>query len=176
MDIPLKQYVKLLWRFLKPQKLRVFLLSLILGSSVALQLVNPQVLRYFIDAATQGKSAKMLTIAALIFIGAALIQQVLAIIATYVSQNLGWTATNALRSELVEHCINLDMSFHKSHQPGEIIERVDGDVTALFNFFSKFMINVLTNGVLLIGTGQSKVCSIKRPVHCHINKALTAFL
>lgn len=151
MDIPLKQYIKLLWRFLRPQKFRVFLLSLILGSSVALQLVNPQVLRYFIDAATEGKSAKMLTIAALIFIGVALIQQILAIIATYVSQNEGWEATNALRVELVEHCINLDMSFHKSHQPGEIIERVDGDVTALFNFFSKFMINVLTNGVLLIG-------------------------
>jgi len=151
MDTQFKQYVKLLWKFLEPQKLRVFLLTLILGSSVALQLVNPQILRYFIDAATYGKSARMLTIAALIFIGAALIQQVLAIIATYVSQNVGWTATNALRVELVEHCINLDMSFHKSHQPSEIIERVDGDVTALFNFFSKFMINVLTNGVLVIG-------------------------
>lgn len=151
MEIPFKKYFKLLSKYLKTQSLRVILLTLILGSSVALQLVNPQILRYFIDAATEGKSARMLTIAAIIFIGAALIQQLLAVIATYISQNVGWEATNALRLELVEHCLSLDMTFHKNHQPGEIIERVDGDVTALFNFFSKFIINILTNIVLVIG-------------------------
>lgn len=151
MGIPFKQYLKLLSKYLKLQKFRVLLLALILGSSVALQLVSPQILRYFIDAATNGESARMLTIAALIFIGVAIIQQVMAVVSTYISQNVGWTATNSLRVELVQHCLGLDMSFHKNHQSGEIIERVDGDVTALFNFFSKFMINILTNVVLVIG-------------------------
>jgi ATP-binding cassette subfamily B protein len=43
------------------------------------------------------------------------------------------------------------MSFHKTHQPGELIERLDSDVTALFNFFSKLFLNVFNNFILLIG-------------------------
>jgi ATP-binding cassette subfamily B protein len=43
------------------------------------------------------------------------------------------------------------MAFHKAHTPGELIERVDGDVTALATFFSQFVILVLGNGLLLIG-------------------------
>ena len=79
------------------------------------------------------------------------LQQFLAIGSTYFSQNIGWKATNRLRNDLAEHCMNLDMSFHKEHLPGELIERIDGDVTALMNFFSNFMIKILGNILLLIG-------------------------
>lgn len=150
-NIPIKQYFRLLSKYLKTQKLRVFLLAVILGLSIALQLVNPQIIRYFIDEATKGDSSRKLSLAAILFIGVALIQQLFVILSTYLSQNVGWNATNSLRLELLEHCLKLDMTFYKSHQPTEIIERVDGDVTGLFNFFSKFLINVLNNIVLIIG-------------------------
>ena len=60
-------------------------------------------------------------------------------------------STNALRVDLIDHCIKLDMAFHKKHQSGEMIERVDGDVNALFSFFSTFMLELLTNAGLIIG-------------------------
>ncbi len=43
------------------------------------------------------------------------------------------------------------MGFHKQHTPGELIERVDGDISALANFFSQFVIKVLGNLLLLFG-------------------------
>src|SRR5712691_5890958 len=43
------------------------------------------------------------------------------------------------------------MGFHKRHTPGELIERVDGDISALANFFSQFVIKVLGNLLLLFG-------------------------
>lgn len=43
------------------------------------------------------------------------------------------------------------MSFHGTHTPGEMIERLEGDVTALSNFFSQFFIQVLGNLVLMLG-------------------------
>ncbi len=89
--------------------------------------------------------------AALLFIGVALVNQVLSVGATYVGENVGWTATNALRADLTLHCLRLDLAFHKARTPGELIERVDGDVTALANFFSQFVVKVLGNLVLLIG-------------------------
>jgi ABC-type multidrug transport system fused ATPase/permease subunit len=68
-----------------------------------------------------------------------------------VGENVAWTATNNLRAELARHCLNLDMSFHNDISPGELIERVDGDVAELSNFFSQFVIRVIGNLILMAG-------------------------
>lgn len=151
MKLSLKKYLKLFSKYLRPELPQIILLAILLGISVGINLLNPQILRRFIDMAKEGDSSRSLTIAALIFIGAAVLQQLIVIATTYVSQNVGWATTNSLRADLVRHCLHLDMSFHKSHQPGELIERLDSDVTALFNFFSKLFLNLFNNMVLLAG-------------------------
>jgi len=151
MNVSLTGHRNLFIGYLRLQRLRVVLLSALLLGGIGLELLNPQILRSFIDMAAQGSAIARLTRAALLFIGIALIQQLVSVVATYVSQNVGWTATNALRADLIAHCLGLDMAFHKAHTPGELIERVDGDVTALATFFSQFVILVLGNGLLLIG-------------------------
>jgi ATP-binding cassette subfamily B protein/ATP-binding cassette subfamily C protein len=151
MSLPLKQYRSLLKDYLKPQQASVTGLGITLLGSIGLQILNPQLLGYFIDTATVGGSTQALLIAALLFIGVALLTQVLTIAATYFGENVAWTATNALRTDLVEHCLQLDLSFHKSHTPGELLERVDGDVTMLSRFFSQLVIHILGNGILLVG-------------------------
>lgn len=151
MNISLRQYLALLTSYLKPQRIRVVLLAVLLLSSIGLQLLDPQILRYFIDTAIAGGSLNTLATAALIFLGIALAQQLGAVLAAYISENIGWTATNALRVDLVAHCLRLDLSFHKTRQPGELIERIDGDVMALANFFSRFVVGVFGNLLLLVG-------------------------
>src|SRR5688572_29421659 len=86
-----------------------------------------------------------------LFIGVALLQQIAAVGATYFSEHVGWTATNALRADLLLHCLRLDQSFHKTRTPGELIERIDGDVSALANFFSQFVLQIVGNILLLLG-------------------------
>jgi len=135
MNIPLRRYWDLLSRHIQPQKVRFALLTVLLLTSIGLQVVNPQIMRVFIDAATAGKAVSQLMLAALAFIGIALLRQVISIGTTYAGENVAWTATNALRAELAWHCLNLDMSFHHEHTPGELIERIDGDVAELSNFF-----------------------------------------
>jgi len=155
MRIPLKRYWNLFVTYLKPQWPRVTLLAVLLFSNIGLQIVNPQIMRHFIDVATlsaqSGSTSQTLLRTALLFLGVALIQQVVSVLATYVSENVGWIATNALRADLADHCLRLDLSFHNSHTPGEMIERIDGDVTALSNFFSQFVIQILGNVLLLVG-------------------------
>ncbi|HEY9853551.1 MAG TPA: ABC transporter ATP-binding protein [Leptolyngbyaceae cyanobacterium] len=150
-EIPLKQYWNLFFDYLKPQWGRVTLLAIALLSSIGLQVINPQVLRYFIDTAVAGGSQQSLLTAAILFTVLALLSQVLAVAATYWGENAAWTATNALRVDLAVHCLNLDLSFHKSRTPGELIERIDGDTTALAKFFSQLIIYVLGNLLLLLG-------------------------
>jgi ABC-type multidrug transport system fused ATPase/permease subunit len=151
MNTSLTRHRNLLLGYLKPQRLRVALLAVLLLGGIGLELLNPQILRSFIDTAAQGGAIAQLTSAALLFIGVALIQQLVTVAATYMSQSVGWTATNALRADLLAHCLGLDMAFHKAHTPGELIERVDGDVTALATFFAQFVILVLGNLLLLLG-------------------------
>jgi ATP-binding cassette, subfamily B, bacterial len=140
----------LLLTYLRAQRGQVAGLGLLLLTSIGLQLLNPQILRRFIDTASNGDVQTLVAIGGLFMLVAA-VQQGFAIGAVYLSENVGWTATNALRADLMLHCLRLDQSFHKSRTPGELIERIDGDATALANFFSQFVIQLFGNALLLIG-------------------------
>ncbi len=147
----IREYWDLLSAYLKPQRLQVLGLALILMAGIGLQLFTPRVLRDFIDMALTGKSYDALTQKAILFFVMVLITQLTTTIATYMSERVAWTATNLLRVDLAEHCLRLDMSFHQKYPPGTLIERVEGDVDALSNFFSQFIVRILANAILIIG-------------------------
>jgi ATP-binding cassette, subfamily B, bacterial len=151
MNISLKSYWNLLSDHIRPQKGRFILLASMLFGSIGLKIFAPQIMRRFIDSALAGEALQTLTWTAIAFIGVALLQQGVHIGVTYLGENVAWTATNALRAELAERALHLDMKFHNDHTPGELIERIDGDVTELATFFSQFALNLVANGLLLIG-------------------------
>lgn len=151
MAVAYQQHRQLLSRALRPQWLRVLLLATLLLLSIGLQLLIPQILSRFIDTARAGGAAEVLARLALLFLIVALAGQLISALSVYASENVGWTATNRLREDLALHCLRLDLPFHNARTPGEMIERVDGDVTQLSTFFSQFVIKVLGNMVLLVG-------------------------
>jgi len=144
-------YALLFRRYVAPQWRRTALLAVVLLAAIGLQLVGPQLLRAFIDRAIAGAELDILVRIALAFVAVAVVTYLLGAWAVYVGEDLGWTATNALRADLALHCLRLDLTFHKARTSGELIERIDGDVTALAAFFSRFVVNVLGNVALLIG-------------------------
>lgn len=149
--MPFRQYAALLSQYLKPLKYRVLILAVFMFSGIGLQLVNPQILRYFIDTAKEGGETRDLIIAGCAFLVIGLIRQIVMLFTTYLGQDVGWRATNEMRGDLAEHCLQLDMSFHHEHTPGEMVERVDGDTTTLSNFFSEFILYIIGSFILLIG-------------------------
>jgi len=163
-------YARLLLRYLTPLRMQVVVLALLLLISIALQLVNPRIVSHFLDQAKAGASDRTLLFSALLFIAVALVQQVLSVLVTYRSEILGWQSTNAMREDLVEHCLALDQSFHKSRTAGEMIERVDGDVGMLANFFSKFVLEIVGNVLLVIG-----VLIILFTINVRVGAAISVF-
>lgn len=149
--IPVRAYWNLLRTYLRPLRGRVALLSVLLFTGIGFQIANPQLIRSFIDRATAGDALADLLPLAIGFTLLAVGHQVLNVAATYVAQDVGWTATNEMRAVLAAHVLDLDLSFHKTITPGELIERIDGDVTTLSNFFSRFVIHVVGNLVLIVG-------------------------
>jgi ABC-type multidrug transport system fused ATPase/permease subunit len=140
----------LLKTYLRPQKGRVVILALLIFTNLGLQLLIPQIMRDFIDSVTGGGALATLVRLAIFFITTAFIQQIFAIVTAYFTQNVGWSATNALREDLTQHALHLDMSFHKSHPPGEMISRIDSDVNTLNDFFSQFLLQLVGNLLLVI--------------------------
>lgn len=151
MNIPLKRYWNLLAQYLKPQWGAVLFLAMLLVSGIGLQLLNPQILRRFIDAVVAGREIAALIRMALLFLGVAVAGQTVSLGVTYLGETVAWKATNALRLDLTAHCLKLDMAFHKAHTPGELIERIDGDVSTLAGFFSEMALQLLANGLLAVG-------------------------
>ena len=142
---------RLLAHYLRPQWPWMGLLAVILCGTICVQVITPLVASHFIDQATSGGDLRDLIVLALLTMGLALAGQCLAVAETYVAENVSWAATNVLRADLVAHLLRLDATFHTAHTPGELIERVDGDVATLARFFSRFVVYMLGNGLLLVG-------------------------
>lgn len=149
--IPFKRYLVLLGTYLKPQWKLVALMIVTMLLEIFLQLLNPQILKIFIDTATTNSFSTTLLTIALLYMGTILVKQVASLATSYLSTHVAWTATNGLRRDLAIHCLSLDMDYYKAHTPGEMIERIDGDVDKLSNFFSRFSVNLVSHGLLLIG-------------------------
>jgi ABC-type multidrug transport system fused ATPase/permease subunit len=129
----------------------MIILLLVLGGSIAAQVLAPLVTSRFIDRATAGQPLRELISLALLTMGIALFGQLLSVVETYVAENVSWAATNEMRADLLEHLLRLDASFHNAHTAGELIERVDGDIGTLARFFSRFVVYVLGNTILVLG-------------------------
>ncbi|MFO7633161.1 MAG: ABC transporter ATP-binding protein [Caldilinea sp.] len=162
MHFPMAEHRRVFGVYLRPQWRRVLLLSILILTGIGLQLLNPQVLRYFIDTTQSTGATPLLAAAALLYLLVGLTQHGLALATAALSLDVGWRATNALRADLLRHVLRLDMPFHKAHTPGALIERVDGDVSALGEFFSQFLVRVAAN-VLLISAILVLVLRINAP-------------
>ncbi|MED2164204.1 ABC transporter transmembrane domain-containing protein, partial [Bacillus thuringiensis] len=115
-----------------------FLLAVGIGISITL----PIIVSIFIDSLDNSsyQSDFFISLAG-IYLAMLFVKIIVETINSYISERLGWTISNKLRVNLVRHSIDLDFNFHKKYKTGEMIERVDGDVTFLSNFFSMFLVN-----------------------------------
>jgi ATP-binding cassette subfamily B protein len=138
-----------------PLRWPLLLLGIILAATITVQLATPLLTARFIDriagSASGGAPMRDLVSIALLAAGVAVIGYLLAPLETWVSEHIAWEATNALRSDLLEHLLALDAAFHARHSAGSLIERVDGDVSHLARFFSSFIINILGSAVMMLG-------------------------
>jgi ATP-binding cassette subfamily B protein len=138
-------------RYLRPQWKWFGLLAFLLVGTSAAALLPPQILRAYIDLSQASKETGGLVVLSLCYLGGVVLTIAFTVGSNILSEYIGWTAMNDLRADLVQHCIELDISFHHAHTPGELIERIDGDVATLANFFSRFLLLVASNILLLAG-------------------------
>jgi ABC-type multidrug transport system fused ATPase/permease subunit len=165
------RYWRLLGHYLRPHRRDVLLLAVTLFASIGVQVATPLIAGRFINEATSGGPMRLLINLAGLTIALAIVGQGLAVAETWFAERVSWEATNSLRTDLVAHLLGLDAHYHSAHSQGELIERVDGDVATLARFFSRFVISIVGNLVLLLG-----VLGLLLGVDWRIGLGLAAFV
>lgn len=137
-------------RHLRPAPRTALALTAATAAATALPLAAPQITRRFVDDAIAGAGPRHLTMIALGYLALAAAGQAARMITAWLAGRLAWDGTNRLRERLAGHALGLDLAFHARHTPGELIERVDGDVAAVADFVVAFVLDVVA-GLLLLG-------------------------
>ncbi|MDB5085658.1 MAG: transporter related protein [Bacilli bacterium] len=138
-------------RYLIPVKGSMLILLVLLLTTTLFQLISPQIVQRFIDAAfAKGPMSSLIGLAG-VYLVIAVCNQLITVALSYLGNDVAWRATNQLRADLLKHCLRLDMRFHNLKTPGEMIERIDGDVTNMSNFFAMFLVQIVGSFVLLAG-------------------------
>ena len=143
------------WRALldlvTPHRKRLSIMIGVLAVAGALPLLGPLLIASFIDQAEAGATRSALFTIAGIYVGVGVARQIMSIAVAWTATDLAWRVTNELRSKLTRHVLDLDLAFHRSTSPGELVSRVDGDVTALSDFVASFAVKAAAALVTLVG-------------------------
>lgn len=140
-----------LLRYLRPVKGRMLILLVLLLTSTAIKLIHPQIIQQFIDTASAKEALKSLLGLAGLYLVIAVCNQLISVAISYLGNDVSWKATNQLRADLLKHCLRLDMRFHNQKTSGEMVERIDGDVNNMSNFFAMFIAQIVGSFILLAG-------------------------
>ncbi len=126
------------WRALgalvRPDAGRWGLVALVVAVGSALAVIAPLIVRRIIDETGEGTTAARVTQLAFAYLAIAIAMQAVAVVVSWLATTSAWQTTNEFRMRMARHVLGLDHEFHRSHTPGELIQRVDGDVTSVSEF------------------------------------------
>jgi ATP-binding cassette, subfamily B, bacterial len=142
------------WRalgaLLRPDAGRWVGLGALVAVASALTLAGPLVVRRIVDTAADGTTVSEVTRLAIVFLAIAAFAQLLAVIVAWLATVAAWRTTNDLRLTMTRHVLGLDHEFHRTHTPGELIQRVDGDITSVSEFLGQ-VVTKAAGAAMLVG-------------------------
>jgi ABC-type multidrug transport system fused ATPase/permease subunit len=136
---------------MRPDAVRWCALGALLAVGSTLALGGPLVVRTVVDRATEGTTAAELVRLGVVYLLIALVAQALSVIVAWFATITAWRTTNQVRMHMVRHVLGLDHEFHRRHTPGELIQRVDGDVTSVSDFLGRVVPRAAGAGLLVVG-------------------------
>jgi ABC-type multidrug transport system fused ATPase/permease subunit len=129
------------WRalaaLLRPDAWRWTGLGALVAVASALILTGPLIVRRIVNLASTGTTTSQLASLAVLFLIVAIATQLINMAVAWMATVTAWHTTNGIRINLARHVLGLSHAFHRQHTPGELIQRVDGDVTSVSDFMGR---------------------------------------
>ncbi len=135
--------------------------GLVLAAATALPLAGSLLLARFVELVVEGASARRLAPFAGGYALLGLVAAAVTVAVTWRTTSLAWRLTDGLRRDLTRHVLEADLAFHRDRTPGELVTRVDADVTAMTQFLSRVVARVLS--IILLGMAAVGVLAVVEP-------------
>jgi len=136
--------------YAKPYRLKIggTLLSILIYTGLAL--LSPLILRHLIDVALPEKNINQLILAALGLLVLPIISGVFQVITRRLNSQVGEGIIFDLRVTLYEHLQKMSLRFFTHTQLGELISRLNNDVTGAQTAISRTLVTLVTNFLEII--------------------------
>ena len=136
---------------LRPDASRWGVLGVLLACGSALALSGPLVVRRIVDQAADGTTSANVMRLAIVYLFIAITAQAITVAVSWFATITAWRTTNQIRLRLARHVLGLDHEFHRQHTPGELIQRVDGDVTSVSDFLGRVVPRAVGASLMIVG-------------------------
>jgi ATP-binding cassette, subfamily B, bacterial len=143
------------WGFLfdlmRRQKRTIAVFGAVLSVATLIPLASTTLLKRFIDLAAKNGTRGQLVATAAAFAFLGILSGLVSVLVTWRANVAAWSITNDLRVELTDDVLRADLAFHRDRTPGELVTRVDGDVTAMTQFLASVVAPTIAIAALAIG-------------------------
>jgi ATP-binding cassette, subfamily B, bacterial len=144
------EFLKALYRYLKPYRLQTFLLLLLLLINTAFLMGWPLSFKYLIDKGIEGRNWNVLIITLSVLTAGVLIASAAGVARGYLYAYLSSNVLKDIRQKVFEHLQRLSMSYYKRTTTGDIMARFSTDLTALENVVTNAAPTLIMQGLGVI--------------------------
>ncbi len=139
-------------RLLRPWRWQLVAVSLFVLGQAALMTTGPALISFGIDEGVSKGDVDTVTLASLLFIGAAAGAYVFGRAAIYGVSKAGEAFLLDLRSRVFHHIMDMSMGFFDRTRTGLLVSRMTADVEALQDLISQGLAVFVVSGVLVVAT------------------------
>ena len=143
--------IRRLSTLLKPYRLRILAIAVMLLTLTAIDMIFPEVIRAVIDIGVVGGQSDFVLTAAGILLGLGIFKSIVSFGNRYTSEWLAHTVAFDLRNQLYNHIQRLPFSYHDHTASGQLISRVIEDVRSLQNFTGQGFVELTRVVVMMVG-------------------------
>ena len=154
--------LKLLWPFVRPNRMLALGWLLFLAISSGAALVLPTAVRHMIDHGFRNSSTQAINSSFLALFGVALVMAFATAARFYCITLLGERTLAAVRAKLYAHVIRLDVGFFERNRVGELISRLGTDTEVVQALVGSGISVALRSAVMLIGATAAMIWTSPR--------------
>jgi ATP-binding cassette, subfamily B, bacterial len=136
---------------MRPHARQLTAFGAVLAIATSLPLASALLLTRFVRLAAANAPTTRLVHVALAYAALGLASSVLTVAVTWRATVAAWQITNGLRHDLAGYVLSADLGFHRDRTPGELVTRVDADITSMTEFMSTVVSQLLAIAALAVG-------------------------
>lgn len=143
-------YLLFMWKYLKDQKLQLWLLSAMIVVFIVTGRLIPIIFGWAIDFGIAEKNMRLIYIFGAALLACNILRGALSFVTTYGFRYLGQKVLFSMRKELVDHVQKLPMKFFDKTASGRIVTRISNDTRSLGDLFSEGFAGIFINLIEII--------------------------